>query len=625
MGYTLHLGDCIEVMRGMDDCSVDACITDPPYGLSKEPDAAEVLRHWLAGDRYEHGGGGFMGKSWDSFVPGPEYWREVYRVMKPGAHLLCFSGTRTWDLMSMAIRLAGFENRDTIAHFGVPALAWVTGQGFPKSLAIDKAIDRMRDDADPVLAVTRWLNQQVKRAGVRYADILAHFGFNEGSGQIGHWTALSIGAQPAVPTWDQWLQLKALLNFGDDMDAEVWRLNGRKGKPGEAWYERELLEERTMIQGGGTSLQLRVGERREVEANITAPATDAAKKWAGWGSALKPSFEVVLVFRRPLAAKNIAANVLAWSTGAINVDACRISLVGGDQKSEGGATPLDARARQSGFALTAGNNRDGLGRWPPNAIFSHAPTCTPRGVKRVKGNWRADKGIGLGYHGGDAPRGAAGPGDIDHTEQVAAWDCDEAACPVRELDRQSGVSRSPKTYRRAVASGNKGVYSKGIGEMEGADSVNYGDIGGSSRFFPTFPADPPDVPFRYVSKASRRERNEGCAGLPERSQGQRYGTVQDARPHTAEGYEYPRKPMQNGHPTVKPLALMEWLCKLITPPGPDSVILDPFAGSGSTGVAALRGGFSFVGVEQSEEYHQIAERRLQAALSGQMALPLGAD
>jgi DNA modification methylase len=92
-------------------------VSDPPYGLSKEPDIAEVMRHWLAGDRYEHKGAGFMGKSWDSFVPGPEYWRECYRVLKPGGHMLIFAGTRTADLMSIAIRFAGFEIRDTIDVF----------------------------------------------------------------------------------------------------------------------------------------------------------------------------------------------------------------------------------------------------------------------------------------------------------------------------------------------------------------------------------------------------------------------------------------------------------------------------------------------------------------------------
>lgn len=133
MSIRLIHGDCAEALREMDDASVHAVVCDPPYGLSREPDAAEVLRHWLAGDDYDHRGGGFMGKSWDSFVPGPAVWAECLRVLRPGGHLLAFAGTRTADLMGMAVRLAGFEVRDSIA--------WLYGQGFPKSHDVAKGID----------------------------------------------------------------------------------------------------------------------------------------------------------------------------------------------------------------------------------------------------------------------------------------------------------------------------------------------------------------------------------------------------------------------------------------------------------------------------------------------------
>ena len=125
--------ECVAGMRAMPDNCIAAVVTDPPYGLSEEPDMVEVLRHWLAGDDYQHTGGGFMGKTWDSFVPGPSVWREVMRVLKPGGHVLSFSGTRTYDLSVLAMRLAGFEIRDQ--------LAWLYGTGFPKSLDVSKAID----------------------------------------------------------------------------------------------------------------------------------------------------------------------------------------------------------------------------------------------------------------------------------------------------------------------------------------------------------------------------------------------------------------------------------------------------------------------------------------------------
>lgn len=124
--------DCLLGMRTcLADNSIDAVVTDPPYGLSKEPDMMEVMKHWMKGDDYVHTGGGFMGKSWDSFVPGPSIWKEVFRVLKPGGHLLAFFGSRTYDMGTLAIRLAGFEIRDQIM--------WVYGSGFPKSLNVEKA------------------------------------------------------------------------------------------------------------------------------------------------------------------------------------------------------------------------------------------------------------------------------------------------------------------------------------------------------------------------------------------------------------------------------------------------------------------------------------------------------
>lgn len=132
--FSLHLGDCLETLKTLPDNSVDSVVCDPPYGLSKEPDMAEVLRHWLAGDDYQHKGAGFMGKTWDSFVPGPAVWKECLRVLKPGGHLLAFFGTRTQDMGTLAIRLAGFEIRDSIS--------WVYGSGFPKSMDVSKAIDK---------------------------------------------------------------------------------------------------------------------------------------------------------------------------------------------------------------------------------------------------------------------------------------------------------------------------------------------------------------------------------------------------------------------------------------------------------------------------------------------------
>ena len=109
-------GDALDVLRGLPDNSIDAIVTDPPYGLGTPPDMTDVLRAWLAGEAYRPRGRGFMGKAWDAFVPGPEYWRECLRVLKPGGHALVFAGTRTWDVMGLALRLAAAKDRDTGGH-----------------------------------------------------------------------------------------------------------------------------------------------------------------------------------------------------------------------------------------------------------------------------------------------------------------------------------------------------------------------------------------------------------------------------------------------------------------------------------------------------------------------------
>lgn len=128
--------NCLEFLKTLADNSIDAVITDPPYGMSQhsQQDIINALTAWLAGEEYQHGKKGFMNNDWDSFVPSPMVWKEVLRVLKPGGHILCAVSSRTSDLMGISLRLAGFEIRDTIE--------WLYGSGFPKSVDISKAIDK---------------------------------------------------------------------------------------------------------------------------------------------------------------------------------------------------------------------------------------------------------------------------------------------------------------------------------------------------------------------------------------------------------------------------------------------------------------------------------------------------
>lgn len=131
---TVYVGDCRKVLTHLEPDQFHAVVTDPPYGLGKEPNAAEVMASWVRCGHHEVGGAGFMGKAWDAFVPQPATWQECVRVMRPGAHALCFAGTRTLDWMTMALRFAGLECRDVIM--------WVYGSGYPKGTNVSKAIDR---------------------------------------------------------------------------------------------------------------------------------------------------------------------------------------------------------------------------------------------------------------------------------------------------------------------------------------------------------------------------------------------------------------------------------------------------------------------------------------------------
>lgn len=129
----IHIGNCLETLRKMPSASVDAVVTDPPYGLGKEPKPRDVLRAWLDGEEFKPGGAGFMGKSWDSFVPSPVVWAECLRVLKPGGHLVAFAGSRTYDWIVMGARLAGFEIRDQ--------LMWLYGSGMSKGFNLRRDPD----------------------------------------------------------------------------------------------------------------------------------------------------------------------------------------------------------------------------------------------------------------------------------------------------------------------------------------------------------------------------------------------------------------------------------------------------------------------------------------------------
>lgn len=304
--------------------------------------------------------------------------------------------------------------------------------------------------------------------------------------------------------------------------------------------------------------------------NITAPATDAAKIWNGWGTALKPAHEPIILARKTIAASSVAANVLQYGAGAININ---------------GSTIKDPELDQLSDALQLQR----IGRWPANVILTHSPDCTFDGMKRVKGdNGTAPTETKTGGIWNDSTGHPAGRAYGDQI--VEAWTC-TPDCPVRLIDESPG-SETP------------------------------------SRFFATFDwrADmgDPDLgdypPFLYIAKASSRERDAGLDDLPVKSGGElthrKEGSAGLNSPRAGAGRSGGRK---NTHPTVKPIGLMEYLIRLVTPPG--GHVLDPMMGSGTTVAAASRLGFDVTGIDLEDEYIPIARRRVPywAKTAGWMA------
>jgi len=315
--------------------------------------------------------------------------------------------------------------------------------------------------------------------------------------------------------------------------------------------------------------------------DLTVPSTDTAKQWDGWGTALKPAAEQWILVRKPLSG-TVAANLLKHGVGGLNIDACRIAAAPDDTttnhaRSDDGAVSKgkygDSKAQET--HQTAGQK---LGRWPANVVMSHADECVCVGTRKVKAitGTAAGKMAGkntdvYGKFGGSARAGdATGFGDADGTETVDAYAC-VPWCAVRRLDEQSGDRKAGSPVRGTEPSQDATPHGVYASRKRVPSAVERTDTGGVSRFY-------------YVAKPSTAERE---AGVPPATEGKR----------------------GNNHPTVKSIALMRWLTRLITPPG--GIVLDPFAGSGTTGCAALLEGFRCVLIEREPAYVDIIAARVR--------------
>ena len=347
-----------------------------------------------------------MGQKWDYDVPSVDVWKECLRVLKPGGHLLSFSGSRTYHRMAVNVEDAGFEIRDQIM--------WVYGSGFPKSLNVGKAIDKKLGNEREVVGIKN---------------------------------------RPAIST-----------------------NNSNDGWKRPSHYNEDGTHKTTM--------------------NITVPASEEAKQYEGWGTALKPAHEPIVLARKPFKG-DVASNVLEHGTGALNIDGCRV----GDEIRD---------------RLEAGYMRNGR----TNEEIWFSSYGRPLNINgTVQGRW---------------------PANFIHDGLEEEW----------------------------------------------------------SKYF-------------YCPKANKKDRNEGCEELEEKQTVGGGGTNDPNGDDVCGKYGSVKAKANNNHPTVKPTELMRYLCRLITPK--NGTVLDPFMGSGSTGKAAMLEGMSFIGIELSEEYLDIAEKRIKKA------------
>jgi DNA modification methylase len=334
--WQVHIGSNLDVLPTLPDNSVDSIVTDPPYEL------------------------GFMGKKWDNsgIAYSVELWTECLRVLKPGGHLLSFGGTRTWHRIAVAIENAGFEVRDSIA--------WMYGSGFPKSLDVSKAIDKgTGENKQRQLKFVNWM----RSTGITAKQI------NDATGtqMSSHYIGLS---QPAIATADLFDKLRPYL---PEVPQEIERLVAeRTGIEWTAYKNREVVGSKPSSLGGtvaaGERNQEFINQHKNKKVDITAPSTPEAQQWEGWGTALKPAFEPIVVARKPLIG-TVAENVLTHGTGALNIDGSRIGTETRYNSHAGNTNTgftADDKRTDAGKGMFAGKSEGGSevqGRWPTNVIL----------------------------------------------------------------------------------------------------------------------------------------------------------------------------------------------------------------------------------------------------------------
>jgi transcriptional regulator with XRE-family HTH domain len=582
--FAVLCGDATAIMATLPTNVFHVCYCDPPYGLSAQStvDVMACLRAWLAGEVYVHGQGGFMGREWDAFVPGPEAWREVQRTLKPGGYCVAFSSTRTVDLLGLAVRLAGFEMREGWAYVGA--------QGFSKGLNVSKAVDRA-GGVSPA-ETGDWLRAQRTARGLSRDEVAAQLGCTERS--VADWedgrARVAGGAVERITPAAKY-RVKLMAWFG---------------YPADAREEEEASEDRRgdeTVLGLGFSGVLRSGDH-----------TAMAALWSGYGTTIKPSYEPIVVARKPLDG-TVADNVQKHGCGALNIDAGRIGTSkrtpGGSLSKGTGLVGYGKREGRKGQALDNDGHNPNLGRLPASLALVHDEECVYEGTQRVKGDPRPGGGTRPGGFGdvgaaiGSKTPNAPGHADPDGTECVDAWTC-TATCAVAELGRQSGLLRTGAMAGGTMRRGGKGA---ALGAFKG-DALLEGhgaDQGTAARFFYQAKASAVDR-LAYVTCSAGCVYHERATGLLEARE-TAYDPSEERPEGSCRACHAARDHYQ--HPTVKPMDLARYHTRLLSlPKHVQPIALVPYCGTGIEARALLDAGFRVVAIDNDPRHCAMTAHRL---------------
>lgn len=569
---TIILGDCLDEMKKMKDNSIDFIVTDPPYGLTSKS-----------------GKGGFMGKKWDGKVPGMEIWQESLRICKPGAMLAAFGGSRTHHHLMLAIESAGWEIRDCVF--------WIQGQGFPKSHNFGNKLGNqwkgfgtaLKPSYEIVICAQKQLSTNMEQDTIVknlikiWCQLCLMLPVNVAekifmSNHISLNEALNFAQINAEQKSNIQADLSVLMDMSQLEKALISCLNIVslwKTTLEDLWSDGNMSTIKTKIN---QTIDLKILNYYLFQLTPLSIIQEETKQLGSWLNVLAAPKYLNAVEKSINAIQELSVLENAISKDGLNLNNEYIPITFAMKPLDG---TFAHNAEKWGVAgLNIDDCRIGTGQdkgdWPiternnDTGIYSKIENKT---TDKSKGRWPANL--------------------------ILSEDASE------ELDQQTGNLKSGSIEPHHKFKLEK---KSAFGQYAAKTGITMkGDSGGASRFF-------------YCAKASSSERNKGLDGMPDKPS---YMVENGSKTSGLNGERYERHTThKNNHPTVKPIALMRYLLKLLAPPG-NPIVLDPFAGSGSTLVAAKELGIRFIGIEEEPEYHAIAEARIKAVKQEeQLELPL---